>query len=95
MAGGLIEHVRKRFIYTKLNSLKPKSLECICPEITFSNKKWIYYSIYRSPSSKNLEVFFSELTDSLSKTNKKYKNVNVMSDFNIDIGLSYGEYDKL
>ena len=95
MAGGLIEHVRKGFIYTKLNSLKPKSLECICSEITFSNKTWICYSIYRSPSSQNLEVFFSELTDSLSKTNKKYKNFNVMGDFNIDIGLSYGEYDKL
>ena len=75
--------------------LEPKLLECICSELTLSNKKWICHGIYRSLSSQNLEVFFNELTDSLYTANEKYENFIVTGDFNIDIGLSYGEHDKL
>ena len=87
--GGLIEYVRRGFICKRLNYLELKSLECICSELTISNKWWICCSIYRPSSSQNLEVFFNELTDSLSKGNEKYENFIVIGDFNIDIVLSY------
>ena len=41
------------------------------------------------------EIFFTELTDSLSKANEMYENFIVMGDCNIDIGLSPGKHNKL
>lgn len=93
--GSLIEYVKKGFISKRLNYLEPKSLECICSELTLSKKEWICYSIYRSSSSQNLEVFCNKLTDSLSNANEKHENVIAMGDWNIDIGLSNGEHDKI
>lgn len=97
--GGIIELrkglIRKGFICKRLNYSETKSLECICSELTLSNKNWICYAIYRPPSAQNLVVLNNELTDSLSKANEKYENFIVMSDFNIDIGLSYGAQEKL
>ena len=62
---GLIKYVRKCFICKRLNNVKPKSLECICSELTLSKRKWIYYSI--SSSSKDLKVSFHEINYSLSE----------------------------
>ena len=90
--GGIIEYLRKGFICKRLNYSEPKSLECICSELTLSNKNWICYDIYRPPSSQNLDVLNNELTDSLSKANEKYENFIVIV---IDIGLSYSAQEKL
>ena len=57
--------MRKYFICKRLNNVKPKSLECICSELTLSKRKWIYCSI--SPSSKDLKVSFHEINYSLSE----------------------------
>ena len=54
----------------------------------------VCYSVYRPPSSQNPEVLFNELADSPGKANEKYENVIVMGDFNVNIGLSYGEQEK-
>ena len=35
------------------------------------------------------------MNDSLRKVNEKYKNFIVIGDFNIDIGLSFDEYEKV
>ena len=69
--GGIIEYLRKGFICKRLNYSEPKSLECVCSELTLSNKNWICYGIYRPPSKQNLDVLNNELTDSLSKANEK------------------------
>ena len=71
------------------------NLECICSELPVSNIKWICLSIYRPPNSQNLVHFFNELSDSLSKANESYENVIVVGDFNIDIGISNSDHDKL
>ena len=42
-------------------------------------------SVYRSPSSSNIDTFFAELTISLSKAVNKFDNLIIMGDFNIDI----------
>ena len=67
----------------------------MCSELTISNIKWIWFSIYRLFISQNLAHFFNELSDLLSKANESYENFIAMGDFNIDIGISNSDHDKL
>ena len=83
--GGLIEYVRKGLICKRTNKYEPKSNECICSEITFSKKKWVIFSIYRTPNGENLTDFFEDMTTSLTKEMSNYENIIVMGDFDIDI----------
>ena len=46
---------------------------------------WFCMSVYRLPSSSNIDTFYAELTISLSKAVNKFDNLIVMGDFNIDI----------
>ena len=93
--GGLIEFVRRSLICKKLRDYEPKYSECLCFELTFTNKKWICFSIYRSPESSNHSTFFEELTTSLSKAILKYENLLIMGEFNIDMKSKSLGYDKL
>ena len=53
-------------------------------------------SVYRPPSSSNIDTFFAELTISLSKAVNKFDNLIVMGDFNIDITKeNFSGFDKL
>ena len=83
--GGLIEYVGKGLICKRIAKYEPKFNECICPKITFSEKKWVISSIYRPPNAENLTGFFEEMTTSLTKVTSNYENIIVMGDFNIDI----------
>ena len=56
--GGLIEFVRRGLICKKLRDYEPKHSECLCSELTFTNNKWICFSIYRPPESSSLSMFF-------------------------------------
>ena len=51
--GGLTEYVRKGLICNKTAKCEPISNECICSEVTFSKKKWVIFSISRTPNAKN------------------------------------------
>ena len=42
-------------------------------------------SVYRPPSSSNIDTFFAELTISLRKAVNKFDNLINLGDFNIDI----------
>ena len=42
-------------------------------------------SVYRPPTSSNIDTFFAELTISLSKAVNKFDNRIIMGDFNIYI----------
>ena len=68
--GGLIELVKKGLMCKRLKNLETSASECISSEITISKRKWLCFSIYRPPSNGNLEIFFEELTDSLSKASE-------------------------
>ena len=83
--GGLIEFVRKGFITKKIKEYETKFSETIASEFTISKKKWFCLSVFRPPTSTNLDLFFEELTNSLSKAVNKYDNLIVMGDFNIDL----------
>ena len=91
----MLEIVRKRFICKRQTHLEPNNLGCIWSELTFSNIKWICFSIYRPPNSQNLGHFFNELSDSLSKANESYENLIAMEDFDVDISISNSDHDKI
>ena len=93
--GGLIEFVRKGFMCKRLKKLEPTFSKVICSEFTISNKKWIYFSVYRPPTQKNLECFFNKLTTLLSQASVMCDNFILMGDFNIDVNLPSHEHDKL
>ena len=93
--GGLIEFVKRGFICTRNTVYEPITSECICSEFTISKRKWICFSVYRSPNNENLLSFFDELTLSLTKATLNYENIIVMGDFNIDINKGGQGYDKL
>ena len=53
-------------------------------------------SVYRPPSSSNIDTFFSELTISLRKAVNKFDNLINLGDFNIDITKEDSSgFDKL
>ena len=90
--GGLIEDVRKGLIGKRIAKYESKYGECICPEITFSKKKWVIFSIYRLPNVENLPGFFEEMTISLTKVMPKYENIIIMGDLHIDIKCQKYQY---
>ena len=96
--GGIIEFVRKGFITKKIKEHETKVSETIASEFTISNKKWFCLSVYRPPTSTNLDIFFEELTNSLSKAVNKYDNLIVMANFNIDLNktdcIGFGKLEE-
>ena len=82
--GGLIEFVRRGLICKGLRDYELKHSPCWCSELTVTNKKWICYSIYTPPESRNLSMFLKKLT-SLSKPKLKYENLLIMGDFHIEV----------
>ena len=50
--------------------------------------------IYRPPNFNNLDTFFKETNDSLSRASLTYENFIIMGDFNIDINAAGIEADK-
>ena len=53
--------------------------------LPYQRKSGYYLSVFRPPTPTNLDIFFEELTNSLSKAVHKYDNLIVMGDFNIDL----------
>ena len=96
--GGLIEFVREGFNIKKIKEYEARVSETIASEFTISKKKWFYLSVYRPPTSTNLDIFFEELTNSLSKAVNTYGNLIVMGDFNIDLNktdcIGFGKVEE-
>ena len=80
--GGLIECVKKGVISKKIQKFETLIHKSICSELTIAKKKWLCFSIYRSPTLKNSASFFEELTDCLSKGSYSFF---VLGDSNIDV----------
>ena len=77
--GGLIEFVRQGFINKRLKKYEPIYSECIYSEFTISNKKWICFSIYWPLSTENINTFFEEMNEVISKALCKYESLIVIS----------------
>ena len=59
--------------------------ETICLEVTISKKNWCVTFADRPPYNSNKGSFFKELNKSLGNVTRKYENVPVVGDLNIDI----------
>ena len=72
--------------------------EEIAFEFTISKKKWFCFGVYRLPTSTKLDIFFEQLTNSMSKAVNRYENLIVMGDFNIDLNktdcIGFGKLEE-
>ena len=61
------KYLRRGVIYKRLKHLETAISECICSELTIAKTKSFYMSIYRPQNYSNLDIFFNEITISLTK----------------------------
>ena len=81
--GGIMVFVKNDLITKRKQEFESDSVEIISLELTISRKKWIIFSFYRPPKS-NIANFFSELSKCVDKATRRYENVVLMGDINID-----------
>ena len=60
------------------------NIETICIEITITKRKWCLTFAYRPPYNNNKITFFMELIKSLCNIARKYENILIMGDLNIN-----------
>ena len=82
--GGLIVFTKKDLITKRKKEFQSTDLKVICLELTVSKRKWIIFSVYRPPGSGNLANFFFELNKCVDMATRKYENIVIMGDINID-----------
>ena len=83
--GGVIEYIRCGIIRKRLHDFELNGFESICSEITIKNTKWFLLSVYRSPNTINIPIFFLEMNKTLNRALSRYDNVIIMGDINIDV----------
>ena len=83
--GGKIIFIREGLIAKRLYTYEDNTSKTICLEVTISKNKWCITFAYGPPYNSNQEGFFKELNKSLSKIARKYENVLLAGDLNIDI----------
>ena len=83
--GGKMIFIREGLIAKRFYSHEDITSETTCLEVTISKKKWSIALVYRPPYSSNKDSFFKELNKSLSNIARKYENVLLIGDLNIDI----------
>ena len=82
--GGLIVFTKKDLITKRKKEFESTDLEVICLELSISKRKWIIFSVYHPPGSGNFANFFSELNKCVDMATRKYENIVIMGDINID-----------
>ena len=85
-------------ICQRVRYYEPEHSECLCSELTFTNKKWIcFFSIYRLSDSKSFDVF--RRTDNISKQSNpeiwQPWNLLIMGYFNLEVKSKSLGYDQL
>ena len=83
--GGKMIFIREGLIAKRLYSYEDNTSETICLGVTISRKKWCMTFVYRPSYSSNKDGFFKELNKSVSNIARKYENVLLVGDLNIDI----------
>ena len=87
--------VRRGIICKRISDFELSFSECICSELTISKSRWLCFSIYRTSDPGNLQIFFEELPELLSKAIVKYQNIIIMGDFNMDLKINGFGCNKL
>ena len=75
--------------------MKLSFLNQYVPNCPFPEGNGFAKGIYRPPNFDNLDIFFKEVNDSLSKASLTYKNFINNGVFNIDINTAGMDVDKL
>ena len=91
--GGKMVFIRKELLAKRLEDFETKSTEIICMELVISKRKWCIIFTYRPPKY-DKEVFFQELSKTVSQAINKYDNILVAGDLNIDVSGSKGLNDN-
>ena len=75
----------KGLIAEKIYVQEDSTSETMCLEVIISKKKWCITFAYRPPYNSKKNGFFKQVNKSLSNIKRKYENVIVVGDLNIDI----------
>ena len=75
---------REGFIVKRLYAYEDSTSETICL-VTISKKKWYVTFSYRPLYNSNKDDFFKEVNKSLSNIARKYENILLLGDVDIDI----------
>lgn len=71
-----------------------KEFECCLAEITTNRLSFLLGCIYRSPNTSNLNTFFEHLEALLDILCKKFKNIVLTGDFNVDVLVKNDSYHR-
>ena len=82
--GGTIVYVKEGFIAKRILDYENLSIETICIEITILKRKWCLTFAYRPRYNNSKATFFMELNKSLCNTARKYENILIIGDLNIN-----------
>ena len=78
--GGNIVFIREGLITKRLKAFQGDISEAICLEVKISKKVYVYRPTYND----NKGISFSELSKTLSLATRKYENILIIGDLNID-----------
>ena len=83
-----MEYVRNGIIRERKPEFELNKFESIASELTLNKEKWLLLSFYRTERNENrlsnIRSFIQELSLVLNKVTKKYDNIILMGDINID-----------
>ena len=82
--GGKIVYVKEGLIAKRILGYENVNIETIFIEITISKRKWCLTFAYRPPCNNNKATFFMELNKSLCNIARKYENILIIGDLNIN-----------
>ena len=84
--------IREGFITKRLKAFKRDSSETIFLEVTISKKVWFITYVYQTPYNNKKNIFFSELSRTLSLATRKYEIIFIIGDLNIAKKKENGKY---
>ena len=82
--GGKIVYVKEGLIAKRILGYENANIETIFIEITISKRKWCLTFAYRAPYNNKKATFFMELNKSLCNIARKYENILIIGDLNIN-----------
>ena len=82
--GSKIVFIMEDLITKRLKVFEGDISETIFLEVTISKKVWFITYIYWHPYNNDKDTFLSELSKTLSLTTRKYENILIIGDLNIE-----------
>ena len=68
----------------RIKDIETKVSDTICIKLTITKKKWCILFAYKPPKQQNVS-FFQEISNSLNQGVKRYENIFLAVDLNIDL----------